>query len=164
MGFKVNVEKGNLHFDAAHFITYGGKCEHLHGHNYTFSITLEGPLTPDSYVFDFVVLKEIGRRVSDPLDHRFLLPINNPHLMLLHENEYWEIKFEGRRYVFPDRDVYPLPVDNITAERLAEYIWKEVAHEVCERGGNNLTILTVGVEEAPGQGAYYSHSLSNQPA
>ncbi|HVP20409.1 MAG TPA: 6-carboxytetrahydropterin synthase [Anaerolineaceae bacterium] len=160
MGFKVTVEKGNLHFDSAHFITYGGKCEHLHGHNYTFSITLEGPLTPDSYVFDFVVLKEIGRRVSDPLDHRFLLPLNNTHLKLTHENEYWEILFEGRRYVIPDRDVYALPIDNITAERLAEYIWKEVAREVCERGGDDLTLLTVGVDEAPGQGAYFSQSLT----
>jgi 6-pyruvoyl tetrahydropterin synthase/QueD family protein len=164
MNFKVIVERGTLHFDAAHFITYGGKCEHLHGHNYALSISLEGTLTPDSFVFDFVVLKEIGRRVSDPLDHRFLLPINNSNLKLLHENEYWEINFEGRRYVFPDRDVYTLPVDNITAERLAEYIWKEVAREICERGGENVTILTVGVEEAPGQGAFYSESLSNRPA
>jgi 6-pyruvoyltetrahydropterin/6-carboxytetrahydropterin synthase len=162
MGFKVNVEKGNLHFDAAHFITFGGKCEHLHGHNYSFSITLEGPLTRDSFVFDFIVLKEIGRLVSDPLDHRFLLPINNPHLKLKQENDHWEIRFQGRRYVFPAADVYPLPVDNITAERLAEYIWKEVARELRERGGNNLSILTIGVEEAPGQGAFYSQSLTGE--
>lgn len=163
MGFKVIVEKGNLHFDSAHFITFGGKCEHLHGHNYSFSITLEGPLTSDSFVFDFIVLKEIGQRVSDPLDHRFLLPINNPHLKLFQDNDHWEINFEGRRYVFPAADVYALPVDNITAERLAEYIWKEVARELRERGGNNLSILTIGVEEAPGQGAFYSQSLTNKP-
>jgi 6-pyruvoyl tetrahydropterin synthase/QueD family protein len=164
MGFKVVVEKGNLHFDAAHFITFGGKCEHLHGHNYTFSITVEGPLTPDSYVFDFVVLKEIGRRVSDPLDHRFLLPLNNPHLKLALNNDHWEINFEGRHYMFPARDVTTLPVDNITAERLAEYIWNEVACELRERGSDALTILTVGVDEAPGQGAYFSQPLTSLPA
>ena len=162
MGYKVIVEKGNLHFDSAHFITFGGKCEHLHGHNYTFSISVEGPLTPDSYVFDFVVMKEIGRRVSDPLDHRFLLPLNNPHLKLSQANDHWEILFEGRHYMFPARDVFTLPVDNITAERLAEYLWKEIARELLERGGDNLSILTVGVEEAPGQGAYYSQSLTSQ--
>jgi 6-pyruvoyl tetrahydropterin synthase/QueD family protein len=160
MNFKVVVEKGSLHFDSAHFITFGGKCEHLHGHNYSLSITLEGPLTKDSYVFDFVTLKEIVRRICEPLDHRFLLPLNNPHLNMHQENDHWEIRYQERRYMFPVRDVCPLPVDNITAERLSEYIWKEVANELRLHGGENVIILTVGVEEAPGQGAFCSQALA----
>ena len=31
---KVKVEGGYLRFSSAHFITFGGKCERLHGHNY----------------------------------------------------------------------------------------------------------------------------------
>ncbi len=54
--YKVKVEKGNLSFSAAHFITFGGKCERLHGHNYAVSVILEGNLTEDRYVFDFVEL------------------------------------------------------------------------------------------------------------
>jgi 6-pyruvoyl tetrahydropterin synthase/QueD family protein len=164
MNFKVVVEKGSLHFDSAHFITFGGKCEHLHGHNYNLSITLEGPLTPDSYVFDFVTIKEIARRICEPLDHRFLLPLNNPHLNMHQENDHWEIRYQERRYVFPARDVYPLPVDNITAERLSEYIWKELAGELRQRGSGHLINLTVGVEEAPGQAAFCSQDLSGEPA
>lgn len=160
MGFKVTVDQGNLRFGAAHFITYGGKCERLHGHNYAVSATVEGPLTKDSFVVDFIVLKEITRRLSDALDHRFLLPLNNPHLDLRQSDGHWEIAFEGRRYVFPDRDVLPLPLDNITSERLAEYIWGEVARELREQGCSQLARLTIGVEEAPGQTAYFGRELS----
>jgi len=159
MGFKVIVEKGNLRFDAAHFITFGGKCERLHGHSYGLSVTVEGPLTSDSYVFDFVILKEIVRRVKDALDHHFLLPLHNPHLQLHQAEDHWEICFRERRYVFPARDVKPLPVDNITAERLAEHIWGEIAREMRASGGGHLTALTVGVEEAPGQMAYFSQGF-----
>jgi len=160
MGFKIVVEQGNLRFGAAHFITFGGKCERLHGHNYAVSVTLEGPLTSDSYVFDFVVVKEIVRRITDALDHRFLLPLQNPHLSLQESEGHWEIRFGERRYVFPARDVLPLPVDNITAERLAEYIWGEMNKELRQAGIGQLVNMTVGVEEAPGQSAWYSHELT----
>jgi 6-pyruvoyl tetrahydropterin synthase/QueD family protein len=160
MGFKVTVEQGNLRFGAAHFITFGGKCERLHGHNYAVSLTLEGPLTFDSYVFDFVVLKEIVRRVTEALDHRFLLPLHNEHLTKQEMEGHWEIHFGERRYVFPARDVLALPVDNVTAERLAEYIWGEIAKELRGAESAHLVCMTVGVEEAPGQTAFYSRELA----
>ena len=160
MGFKVTVEQGNLRFGAAHFITFGGKCERLHGHNYAVSLTLEGPLTSDSYVFDFVVLKEIVRRVTEALDHRFLLPLHNEHLTKQEREGHWEIHFGERRYVFPARDVLALPVDNVTAERLAEYIWGEVAKELRSVESAHPVCMTVGVEEAPGQTAFYSRELA----
>jgi len=160
MGFKIIVEQGNLRFGAAHFITFGGKCERLHGHNYAVSVALEGPLTSDSYVFDFVVLKEIVRRIADGLDHRFLLPLRNEHLSIGEGEDHWEIRFGERRYVFPARDILPLPVDNVTAERLAEYIWGEVAKELVGQASSHLVTMTVGIEEAPGQAAFFSQELS----
>lgn len=159
MGFKVLVANNSLHFAASHFITYGGKCERLHGHNYSVSLELEGDLTPDGYVFDFVELKRIARLIVETLDHRFLLAMDNPHLQIRRVENTWEICFREKRYVLPDQDVRPLPVDNITAERLAEYIWGETARELNLRGARNLTILTIGVEEAAGQSAYFSQRL-----
>jgi 6-pyruvoyl-tetrahydropterin synthase len=162
MGFKVIVAKGNINFAASHFITFGGKCELLHGHNYGLSLEVEGPLTPDSYVFDFVILKKIARDVCEPLDHRFLLALKNPHLKLQQREGQWEVCFKDYRYVLPVDDVNPLPIDNVTAERLAEYIWGETAQKLRELGAKNLVTLTVGIEESPGQAAYYREMLSNQ--
>lgn len=160
MGFKVTVEKGNLRFSAAHFITFGGECERLHGHNYALSLTVEGPLTADSYVCDFGLLKKILRHISDTLDHRFLLPLRNPHMKIQQYENEWEVRLGERRYLFPAEDVLALPVDNITAERLAEYIWGEVVKELQAREGGHLIRMTVGVEESPGQTAFYSQDLS----
>ncbi len=159
MGFKVVVSNNMLHFTSSHFITFAGKCERLHGHNYNVSIELEGDLTPDSYVFDFVALKKMGRAILETIDHRFLLAMNNPHLTIRQDGTSWEICFRDKRYVVPAQDVKPLPVDNITAERLAEYIWGEVRRELHKRRTGNLKTLTVGVEEAPGQAAYFSQDV-----
>ena len=82
MSFRVIVSKSNLQFAASHFITYGGKCELLHGHNYGLSLEIEGGLTSDSFVFDFVSLKKIARVILETLDHHFLLAMKNPYLKL----------------------------------------------------------------------------------
>ncbi len=74
--------------------------------------------------------------------------------------DQWEIRFGERCYLFPATDVLGLPVDNITAERLAEYIWGEVARELRDHEADHLTTMTVGVEEASGQTAWYSQELS----
>lgn len=159
MGFTVSIAKNNLHFAASHFITYGGKCEFLHGHNYSIAVEVEGPLTADSYVYDFVALKKLTRSIGEQLDHCFLLPMHNPHLTIRQANQHWEIDFKDSHYVFPEKDVKPLPLDNITAERLAEYIWGKLAQALKADSGSTLEALSVSVEEAEGQAACYRKPL-----
>src|ERR1700730_16344067 len=123
---KVRVEGGNLKFSSAHFVTFGGKCERLHGHNYGVLVEVEGELNEDKLVFDFTVLKQLTREICRRLNHRFLLPMHNPHLALGEFPDAWEVRFQEKRYVFPRTDVVELPIDNSTAERLAEYICGEL--------------------------------------
>jgi len=149
----IRIEKGNLNFSAAHFISHAGKCERLHGHNYAVSVYMEGELTNDRYVYDFVELKRVVKRLCDRLDHRFLLPEKSGCFTVKRENGEVEVRYEDRRYVFPERDVLTLPVDNITAERLAEYLTGQLLAELGST--DNLALVEVGVEEAPGQTAYY---------
>jgi 6-pyruvoyl tetrahydropterin synthase/QueD family protein len=156
MSYKVVVERGYLEFSASHFITYGGKCERIHGHNYAVSVELEGELTADRYVFDFVVLKKIMRDICDSLDHRFLLPVRNEHLEARQADGEYEIFFRQRRYLLPAQDVLPLPIDNVTAERLAEYICQLLLEKLREHRAANIARVMVGVEESPGQTGYYT--------
>ena len=45
------------------------------------SVTIEGKLDEEScWVFDFVALKGIMRRLCDQIDHKVLLPLDNPRL------------------------------------------------------------------------------------
>ncbi len=159
---KVRVEGGNLKFSAAHFITFGGKCERLHGHNYGVLVEVVGELGEDRVVFDFTILKQLTREICQRLNHRFLLPLHNPHLELTSTENEWEVRFQQRRYVFPRTDVVELPIDNSTAERLAEYICGELRILLAGYNLSRLESITVGVEEAPTQMAYYQTSLHDE--
>jgi len=66
--YKVVVEKDYLVFASGHFITYTDTCETLHGHNYRARAELEGDLDANSYVWDFVTLKRVMRRLVDELE------------------------------------------------------------------------------------------------
>lgn len=153
---KVKIEGGNLQFSSAHFITFGGNCERLHGHNYGVLVELEGALNEDKLVFDFTVLKKLTREICARLNHRFLLPMRNPQLELRELPDAWEIRYQDKRYVFPLPDVIALPIDNSTAERLAEYICHELYALLAGYDTSHLTSITVGVEEAPTQMAYFT--------
>lgn len=153
---KVRIEGGYLNFSAAHFVTYEGQCERLHGHNYRVQVEIEGELNQDKLVFDFTTLKRVTREICQQLDHRFLLPMYNPHFELIASLDSWEMRYQERRYVFPRSDVVELPIDNSTAERLAEHICNELYTVLKQRYDiAHLASITIGVEEAPMQVAFY---------
>lgn len=156
---KVRVQGDTLKFSSAHFLTFGGKCESLHGHNYGVSVEIEGTLNEDTLIFDFTILKQITREICQQLNHRFLLPVDNPHLALKKLPDAWEVHFGEKYYIFPKTDVVELPIDNSTAERLAEYITRELRSRLAKYNTTNLHTITVGVEEAPTQRAYHCEVL-----
>lgn len=162
MAWKILIERGNLGFSAAHFITFEGTCEPLHGHNYGVRVEAAGDLTADSYVFDFVVLKNIVRTLCKEWDHRFLLPLRNPHLSVAEQDTAWEITYNAEAsYRLPKSSVVALDVDNATAERLAETLASRIVGVLRERGiGDSLRTLTVGIEETEMQTAFYTLDLS----
>jgi 6-pyruvoyl-tetrahydropterin synthase len=118
-------------------------------------IEIEGELGEDKLVFDFTILKRIAKEICKHLDHRFLLPLHNPHLLLQSTDEEWEVHFQKRRYVFPRADVVELPIDNSTAERLAEYFCHELCTKLADYDTSRLQTIMVGVEESEMQMAYY---------
>ncbi len=149
----IHVSKDYLIFCAAHFITYDGEVEPLHGHNYRVSVTVEGDLQADQFVFNFVTLKRLMRQIVDQLDHRTLLPATNPHFTITCADGEITLRTRDRRYVLPEADCLILPVPNTTAEMLAQYL----AGRLRERLGNvsNLRACEIQVDEVQGQSAVY---------
>ncbi len=158
--YKVAVEKDYLVFAAGHFITYGGQCESLHGHNYRVRVELEGALDENSYVFDFGRLKRLMRRLCDELDHKVLLPLENPQIKLTDQDGGVSVVYGEKRYFFPRQDVFLLPVPNTTAEMIARYLGRRVQEELSAANARNLTSLMVEVEESFGQSAFYRERLT----
>lgn len=156
--FRVSVTKDYLVFASAHFITFAGhRCEGLHGHNYRARVTVEGALDEESwFVFDFTILKKIMRRLCDEIDHKVLLPLENPKIQLAEDGDSMTVAYEGkRRYVFPKRDCVLLPVPNTTVEMLAELLTNRLKAELDTIGARGLTAIEMEVEENFGQSAVY---------
>ena len=154
--FRVSVNKDYLVFASAHFITFAGhRCEGLHGHNYRASVTIEGRLNEESwFVFDFVELKRIMRRLCDEIDHLVLLPLQSDRVQVKEEGDNVLVAVDGRpRYVFPRRDCALLPIPNTTVEMLAEMLIDRLRAALKEAGATGLTAIEMEVEENFGQSA-----------
>ena len=162
--FRVSVSKDYLVFAAAHFITMRGHtCESLHGHNYRLGITVEGPIDAEClFVVDFAILKRIVRKYVEVMDHRVLLPTDNPKLKYEEREGAVFVEYMGApAYRFPVRDCAMLPVKNTTAEMLAEWVALNVRRDL-EAEGTQLTFLEIEVEESFGQSATYTERLDRE--
>jgi 6-pyruvoyltetrahydropterin/6-carboxytetrahydropterin synthase len=160
----ISLEREAFAFSAAHFTTFGEDCEPLHGHNYRISVEIAGDLTSDSWVLDFREAKQFIDAVCRQLDHKFLLPVTSRALDIEESGREYVVRFHDRRYVMPASDVAALPIDNSTAERLAEWIADRIVAELHSRGVENLRRLRVRVEEAPGQAAWYETAFPAERA
>ncbi|MGH7673314.1 MAG: 6-pyruvoyl trahydropterin synthase family protein [Gemmatimonadales bacterium] len=161
--FRVSVTKDHIVFASAHFITFPGhRCETLHGHNYRTRVGVEGALDPEAhYVFDFVELKRLMKRLCDEIDHKVLLPLENEKLQIKELGDSVTVAYEGKpRYVFPKVDCALLPVPNTTVEMLARYLAGQVRAALAASGAVRLTAVEVEVEETFGQSATYRESLT----
>ncbi|MBA3945551.1 MAG: 6-pyruvoyl tetrahydropterin synthase family protein [Herpetosiphonaceae bacterium] len=151
--FRIEVTKDYLGFAAAHFITIKGKCERLHGHNYQVWVELEGDLTDDGYVCDFVELKQFIHRECQLLDHRVLLQTENPLLVITAVGNSINVRYGEQHYCFPAADVVLLPLHNTTAELLAEHLAHKLATQLPAQDMVDVQRLAVWVAEGPGQRA-----------
>src|ERR1700730_16962463 len=164
--FRVSVTKDYFVFASAHFITFAGhRCEGLHGHNYRARVTLDGTLDEESwFVFDFVTIKRVMRRLCDEIDHKVLLPLQNPKIQIGEQGERVTVAYEGKpRYVFPRSDCALLPLPNTTVEMLAELLTTRLRTELEKTGTplgpRGVRAIEMEVEENFGQSAVYRVEL-----
>lgn len=150
--FSVLVEPAELHFNAAHFITFAGACENLHGHNFHVRVQASGDNTADAFVVDFVELTRLAREVCAALHDRVLLPGRSEEVRIEREDGMVRAAACGKRFVFPEENCAVLPIANTTAEMLAWHIGEELVRAL-ERNAaaGHLRELEVAVEEADRQ-------------
>lgn len=162
--FKVSVSKDYLVFSSAHFITFRGhQCETLHGHNYRVGVTVEGSVDDETmFVVDFSVLKKCVRKLVDEIDHKVLLPLKNPKLAFRERGAHREVDYFGvHTYTFPVVDCAMMPIENTTAEMIAQYFAFRTREELLGMGIRNLTAIEMEVEESFGQAATYRMGMGD---
>jgi 6-pyruvoyltetrahydropterin/6-carboxytetrahydropterin synthase len=121
-------------------------------------VRIAGHLSEDALVYDFVALKREVASLVAHLDHRMLIQTQNRLLSVDVGDSEVRVRHGERTYVFPRRDVALLPIENTTAELLAEYLAGLLADQIGDQ--TNLTELAVEVEESPGQSATFRRPLA----
>ena len=154
--FTVRVTKDYLVFCSGHFITYrGGECERLHGHNYRVAVEVDAGLDDNHYVFDFIALKDVMRRLTDELDHRMLVPTKSRLIAVEEAGKAVRLRFRDKEWVFPREDCVLLPIENTTAELLARHLAGQLRDELRARHRFDPEAIRMEVEESFGQVARY---------
>jgi len=149
--YRVVLQKEQLVFSAAHFITFAGEiCECLHGHNYGVKAEVEGPLDHNQYVIDFIAFRDNLAEIVKQLDHHVLLPTQHPLIHVHQVGAEVTATFAEKRWVFPTEDCKLLPVENTTAERIAWWIGLELKGRLKTRVPH-LDWIEIAVDENHGQ-------------
>lgn len=151
--YAVRVHPGELHFNAAHFITFDRTCENLHGHNFHVRLEASGENTGDAFVIDFVLLKRLAAEICRELHDGVLVPTESTEVSVERRDEgLVEIRSYDRHFILSRASCILLPVPNTTAEMLARHIGDRLIDELKQRDAlGNLHSLEVAVEEADQQ-------------
>jgi 6-pyruvoyltetrahydropterin/6-carboxytetrahydropterin synthase len=149
--YRVRIAKAEHVFSAAHFITYEGRCERLHGHNYHVAAEIASSLNSDHLVIDFLAVRAALGEIVALLDHYVLLPTEHEQLVVVEVGDEVEVTLGTRRWIFPRGDCQLLPVANTTAELLAAYVGRELKLALESRLGIEEPQLRVELDECDGQ-------------
>ena len=150
--FSVLLEKEQLIFSAAHFITFAGNiCESIHGHNYRVRCEVFGKLDENGYVVDFIALRDALNGIVRRLDHKVLLPTLHPEIRVQEDEDEVLVTYEKRRWIFPRDNCLLLPIANTTAELIARFMVGELKAIGDERLDQAIDEISLGVDENEGQ-------------
>ena len=157
--YSLRVYKQYFNFACSHFLVFeNGTREPMHGHNYRVQVQGEAPKLTGDLVFDFLDIKPIVRKICDSLDHKVLLPKENPNLKIFNDKNNINIHtIDGSFFSLPQSDVLLLPLANTSAERLAIFLCEQIREQVWLNFKFRFTNLDVEVEETPGQSALYKY-------
>jgi 6-pyruvoyltetrahydropterin/6-carboxytetrahydropterin synthase len=150
--YRVLLQKEQLVFSAAHFITFAGDiCECLHGHNYGVKAEVCGPLDENQYVIDFIAFRDTLADIVRRLDHHVILPTQHPLIQISVGDREVVTTFRDKRWIFPLEDCMLLPIVNTTAEKIAWWIAHELRDVLKSKVPTAIETLEVAVDENHGQ-------------
>ncbi len=144
----MRIRIAGIAISCAHFIEIDGEFESLHGHNLLISSEVSGN-QEKGMVMDFRELKSKLKEEVDALDHKVIIPVENPHLLVERSGDYMEIKTPQKRYKLPCSDVALLPARNSTVEQIGQHIFRQLEGKLPD----GISLYEVTISESEGEEA-----------
>lgn len=136
----------------------------LLGETYLANIKLQGELDEQGMVCDFGTVKKIVRHWLDTeLDHRLAVPIHSPHITLVDEGDFLDIRWQfgqGTQFLHTrsPRDAIALvDAETLSPESIARWCITQLKSLFPDSVAQ--LELSFTREEAPGSYYHYSHGL-----
>lgn len=145
---RVDGRELNIRFSAAHFIPSHDKCSRLHGHDYTVSADIEG-MEKKGFVVDYLVVEKILRDITEPMDHRVILPINSTDLRIENDGNLITVEYSGKKIMVDRGDVYKIEKESSSSENIASYLLEKLTENL--RSFPNIIRVSLCVYEGPGR-------------
>ncbi len=156
--WSILLDKEYFKFSCAHFLIFpDGSKERLHGHNYHVQVEIEGDLSDQGLVIDFLDAKPVIRELCDSLDEHWLVAGEHPELKVEQlEDGHSSVVYREARYLVPTAEILVLPINNTSVENLAAWFGRELKGRLSERFGEvRVRRLRVAISETPGQRGVY---------
>jgi len=144
--------KQGIRFAASHVVPHHPKCGHLHGHTYAVSCRLSGSVPKSGMILDFGIVKDEIRRLTEELDHRWMLPREPRSGEVTVDQGTVVYEVGDKRYEVPEADVALVDAPVCTAEFLAQFFADRLVKEV--DFPDEVVGIEIGVSEGHGKGAW----------
>jgi len=148
---RIRVYGGRNGFAASHFLVGMGKCERLHGHNYSVTVEVCGEPDDNGVIIDFHDLNLVVSKVCQSLDHRVLIAKDDKRYKLSTGESEIQIVFGEKRFLFPAADCVILPVKATTVEKISCYLLDVIVNELDKANYTGFKWIEVGVSEGSAQ-------------
>lgn len=156
----IELYKEQHEFSAGHFTIFSATDrEDLHGHNYSVSLKLHVISGETGLEFDYRFYKKKLQSLCQILNRRFLLPSLSPYLKLEETETMWLAHFNNEKIPFLKRDVFILPIHNVTLEELSHWFLAELMQNVNEMKAHQITQISVKVFNGPGHSGEASQQI-----
>ena len=120
-------------FHVAHRVSgapYG--LNRLHGHTYEVRVEVVGEYQRGEIVFPFEKVMDILRDCIAGMNNKVLLAKDGGNVCKYEGDFIRYVSADGKQYSFPKEDVMLLPVNEVTAEAITEYLLNRIIEKVRE--------------------------------
>ena len=117
-------------FSFAHRVDHGDHgCNRLHGHTYALAVKVHSRTKQDSETA-LSDMHNIAKEISSSLDRRVLLASGGDNVYKDDSIMLEYVGADNKRYAFPITDTMLIPLEQITAETLANWIAVRIAEKL----------------------------------
>ena len=158
--YEIRIRKDALKFASSHMTVFSdGTKEALHGHHYQPTVSIQFQDASFKKMIPFSDVKLGMKKIAALWDEKVLLATQNPYFKIIKKTkDSFEFSLCKKKYLLPKDEVVLLKVDNITCEALAEAYFEFLEMELDLFEIENITSVSVYIEESPGQGAAFTVS------